>query len=169
MGCSRATQPSLGEAAPHFKHLFDETLDACRRVVIDIVQQFDVQPFDVQKFEEGTMSAIVVEFPVRRRIQPPEAALRLTRRGRAVLVALALVIVLGAGVFGSGATADGPVPAQEVQRHAVAPGETLWQLASQVAGPGEDVRDVVLEIERLNEMASSALVAGEELLLPLPR
>ena len=97
-------------------------------------------------------------------------ALRLTRRGRFVLAVLALLLVaLTAGALASRAAADGPVSAVEVTRHVVTPGETLWELAAGVAGPGEDVRDVVLEIEQLNHKSSGGLMAGEEILLPSGR
>ena len=55
--------------------------------------------------------------------------LRLTARGRAVLWILAAVAVALVTLIGSQASADGPVAAQEVVRHVVQPGETLWQIA----------------------------------------
>lgn len=95
-----------------------------------------------------------------------EASLRLTRRGRAVLVVLALLVVLG-GVVGGRAVADGPQQATEVTTHAVMAGETLWQIAADVAAPGEDVRDVVLRLQELNGLSSASLLAGQVLLLPV--
>ncbi|MFC8733325.1 LysM peptidoglycan-binding domain-containing protein [Luteimicrobium sp. NPDC057192] len=54
-------------------------------------------------------------------------------------------------------------------RHVVQPGETLWALASSVASSREDLRDVVVEIERLNNLDGAGLRAGEQLLLPVAR
>ena len=95
-----------------------------------------------------------------------ERPLRLTRRGRVVVAALSLLLVTGAGVLGSRAAADGPASAPVVERHVVTPGETLWGIAASVARPGQDVRDVVVQLQKLNEMGDSALVAGEELVVP---
>ena len=41
-----------------------------------------------------------------------------------------------------------------------------WQIAASVARPGQDVRDVVVEVQKLNGMSDSSLVAGEELVVP---
>ncbi|WP_251150720.1 LysM peptidoglycan-binding domain-containing protein [Cellulosimicrobium sp. Marseille-Q4280] len=96
----------------------------------------------------------------------PEAPLRLTRRGRVVLVVLlALLVVLGARV-GSAVAGSAGEP-EEVRVHVVAAGETLWDHASALATPGEDVRDVVARIVELNGLSSSGLRAGQRLLLPV--
>lgn len=47
----------------------------------------------------------------------------------------------------------------------VAPGETLWAIASEVA-PTSDPRDVVDAIKRLNALDSAQLVAGQRLAIP---
>lgn len=102
---------------------------------------------------------------------PPAAPrpLRLTRRGRFVVVVLSLLLAAGGGVLGSRAAADGPVSAPVVERHVVTPGETLWSIAASVARPGQDVRDVVVELQRLNGMSDAGLVAGSELVVPADR
>lgn len=116
----------------------------------------------------GARAARTAPAPVRAR--PAAAAeaparLHLTRRGRVVLVLLALLVV-AAGVMGGRAVADAPQRATEVTTHAVVAGETLWQIASDVAAPGEDVRDVVAQLRDLNGMADSSLIAGQVLLVP---
>jgi nucleoid-associated protein YgaU len=97
-----------------------------------------------------------------------ERPLRLTRRGRLVVLLLA-ALVLVAGVQGGQALADGPSRALEVTTYTVAAGETLWEIAAESAGPGEDVRDVVLELQSLNGLATAGLDAGQELVLPVRR
>jgi LysM repeat protein len=93
--------------------------------------------------------------------------LRMTRRGRAVLttvVATPLVIVaLIAGINAGGAIGTGSsTPLQSVT---VSSGETLWQLAQQIA-PNADPRDVVADIIQVNELASADITPGEKLDIP---
>jgi hypothetical protein len=153
-------------------------------MLIDIVQTFDEQAFDDQRYpgrpgRAGTrdvMSAMVMgpSMPsfavpstrVVRADRPTAAHLRLTARGRAVLWILAVVVVAVVTLLGSRAAADGPVAAQEVARHTVAPGETLWQIAESVAGPSDDVRDVVFDLVRLNELPDAGLMAGQVIVVP---
>ncbi len=97
------------------------------------------------------------------------AQLRLTGRGRVVVVTLALLGGL-AGVLGAqAATAGSPAPAVPVVTHTVAAGETLWAIASGVAAPGEDVRDVVADLMELNGLTDAGLRAGQQVLLPAER
>lgn len=98
------------------------------------------------------------------------APVRLTRRGRWVLCTLLLVSVLGVSLAlagGSIATGDAgaPVPTRTV---VVSEGESLWTIASSVAAPGE-TRDVMLEIEQLNHLDTTALTEGQRLLVPAAR
>ncbi|MCK0116634.1 LysM domain-containing protein [Isoptericola sp. CG 20/1183] len=94
--------------------------------------------------------------------------LRLTARGRRVLVGLvALLLAVPAVAWGALAVANPPDRAQEVRLETVAPGETLWQYARTVAEPGEDLRDVVAALRELNGLGSAELRAGQVLVLPL--
>jgi Tfp pilus assembly protein FimV len=97
--------------------------------------------------------------------------LRLTVRGRRVLagvaalpavVALSFAIVSGGGALASG---EGSAPAGTFEQVTVMPGDTLWSIAETVA-PGEDPRDVIDAIMRLNALPSGALISGEKLSLP---
>jgi nucleoid-associated protein YgaU len=97
-----------------------------------------------------------------------DGPLRLTVRGRVVLVLLAL-LTAGVGLFtwqAGQASADGASGAVEVVRHVVQPGETLWGIAREVTGPGEDVRDVVMELVELNGLPSAGLMAGQSIVVP---
>ena len=93
----------------------------------------------------------------------------LTGRGR-LLVLLALVaLLLGAFAFGRSAshaavTADSGGPT--LTQVTVQPGDTLWSVSRRLA-PHRDPREVVEQLQRLNHLSSSALQAGQQLLLPL--
>ncbi|WP_050758148.1 LysM peptidoglycan-binding domain-containing protein [Xylanimonas cellulosilytica] len=92
--------------------------------------------------------------------------LRLTARGRVVLIVLALLVSLPLVGLGGRAVAGEPGRPVEVTVHTVAPGETLWGYARQVAAPGQDLRDVVEHLRELNELASGALQVGQTILVP---
>ena len=94
------------------------------------------------------------------------AGLRLTRRGRVVLVLLAMLLLAPMVTWGATAVASSPGEPTEVRVHAVQPGETLWGFAQDIAKPGEDVRHAVGRLQELNEMSTGTLRVGELLLLP---
>ncbi|MGI5190682.1 LysM peptidoglycan-binding domain-containing protein [Promicromonospora sp. CA-289599] len=94
------------------------------------------------------------------------AGLRLTRRGRVVLVLLAMLLVAPMVTWGATAVASSPGEPTEVRVHAVQPGETLWGFAQEVARPGEDVRHAVGRLQELNGMSTGSVRVGELLLLP---
>ena len=100
--------------------------------------------------------------------QAVPSSVRLTRRGRVVVVVAALLVAFAIGVFvtaaGSVATQrpGTPEPTRIVQVHS---GDTLWGIASELAGDGE-VRPMMEQIERLNALDSSVLQAGQRLVVP---
>ncbi|MCP2263918.1 LysM peptidoglycan-binding domain-containing protein [Promicromonospora thailandica] len=94
------------------------------------------------------------------------AGLRITRRGRVVLMLLAMLLVAPMATWGATAVASAPGQPIEVRVHSVQPGETLWGYAQEVARPGEDVRDAVARLQDLNEMSTASVRVGELLLLP---
>lgn len=94
---------------------------------------------------------------------------RLTRRGRVVVFLLAFAIVAALAVAiaaGSAATReDGGAAAVDVVT--VAPGETLWDIASDVAAArGGDVRGAMADIQDLNALDGSMVYAGQQLRIP---
>jgi hypothetical protein len=97
------------------------------------------------------------------RIQRSNGQLRLTRRGRVVVVVFTMALLLvGLTVFRatSGHAATGATRIAVVE-----PGDTLWSLATRVA-PHSDPRDTVEKIRILNHLPSADLQAGERLQLP---
>jgi nucleoid-associated protein YgaU len=94
--------------------------------------------------------------------------LRLTRRGRhlAIVIALAAGVALGSWLspLMNGGGRDGLQLAGETSV-VVQGGDTLWSIASSVAGDA-DVRSVVDEIQRLNHLDGTVLLPGQVLQLP---
>jgi len=96
----------------------------------------------------------------------PAVPLRLTRRGRLVITLfVAALLAVGALLGAQTALAGSTVETPAVQTLTVAPGDTLWSIASSVSHQG-DVRDTIAEIRDLNALRSSELLVGQELLVP---
>lgn len=114
-----------------------------------------------------------VTHPVRHLSAVPDLksspVVRLTRRGKIVITAAALlVIALLVVMFGSStsATDHAGVPAQTTTVR-VLPGHTLWEIASE-ANPNGDIRATVDDIVRLNSLPNaSALQMGSEIAVPV--
>ena len=92
--------------------------------------------------------------------------LRLTRRGRTVLVLLLMSLLLAAFSLGR---SDSQAATEAAARPVLATttvhgGETLWQVAQRIA-PGTDPRSVVAQLKALNHLEGS-VQAGQQLLLP---
>ena len=96
-------------------------------------------------------------------------AVRLTRRGRTVLVLLLAALLLAAFSLGSQATQASDVAVDsatvQLEQTTVQPGESLWSVAQRIA-PDNDPREVVAQIQRLNDLSGSQLQVGQHLLLP---
>jgi LysM repeat protein len=81
------------------------------------------------------------------------------------LVALLLLAVISVGRTGSQA-ATYVENGATLQQTTVQPGDTLWTVAQRIA-PKNDPREVIAQIRRINHLGSSALRAGQQLLLPV--
>ena len=92
------------------------------------------------------------------------ARLRLTRRGRLVVLVLLLLTNTVAGVLlataSRAAAPQGPPPAV-----VVAPRDTLWSIAARHA-PDRAVPEVVAEIRELNGLTANEIHPGDRLVLP---
>jgi Tfp pilus assembly protein FimV len=93
---------------------------------------------------------------------------RLTRRGRRLVVALALggAVGLGAWLAPLVTGAEGGLRLAGESSVVVEPGDTVWSIAGEVVADGQDVRVVVDAIEELNDLQDSAVVPGQVLQLP---
>lgn len=113
------------------------------------------------------MTAVGMDFG----FEAPRTRLRLTARGRAVLMTLAAVpLVIAAALFalnGGGAVATQEVAQSGVEYEylTVEAGESLWALATEIA-PTADPRDVISDILAFNGMSSSQIEPGQQLAIP---
>ncbi|WP_255546651.1 LysM peptidoglycan-binding domain-containing protein [Glaciihabitans sp. dw_435] len=127
------------------------------------------------------MSSAVMGHPVQRsfvahnssadaeRTQAPKSHLRITARGRAVLLTLVTTpLVVGAlllAINSGGAIATDSGSATPLETVTVFAGESLWQLAEDIA-PNSDPRDVIADIVSLNQLDSSSVHPGQQLDVP---
>jgi hypothetical protein len=116
------------------------------------------------------MSAITATSPLESRTSVARTRLRITRRGRIVLTTIAaLPLVVAAAVLGlnGGAAVAGFGDADVAfETITVAPGDSLWSIAQEVA-PTADPREVIGAIMNLNGLATATLEPGQRLSLPL--
>jgi LysM repeat protein len=119
----------------------------------------------------------------------PHPPLRLTRRGKAVLWGLSLLLVVlvagqvapatqvtpqhaqaaglrpPTGASAARAVPPGAVPRSGEQVVVVRPGDTLWSIAAAHA-PSLDPYGIIEEIRRRNDLPDHTIHAGQELILP---
>lgn len=99
--------------------------------------------------------------------KPAPRTVRLTRRGRVVLVlgflaiALALMIPFG-GWAAASLTGGSPEPVRVVT---VQPGDTLYGIAGDLAEPGH-IREMVHRIQELNSLPGGLITEGQKLAVP---
>jgi nucleoid-associated protein YgaU len=105
---------------------------------------------------------------------PSMGRTRVRRRRLTVAMVLVGVVMLGTGsrAWSRPATADGSTPpavsagGMAVRDYVVAPGDTIWGIASS-ALPGGDPRPIVRAIELLNHVRAGELVPGQTLRIPV--
>jgi hypothetical protein len=92
----------------------------------------------------------------------------LTARGRVVLglmLTLAVLfawVLIGSGTAGASTESNGAVTSVVV----VQPGENLWSIAQSV-NPGEDPRNLVIQIREINGLGSQHVFPGQSLIVPI--
>ena len=98
------------------------------------------------------------------------SGVHLTRRGRLArtLLVLSLAVVLASafGLSAGAGTSDSVGAPTSFIEVTVAPGDTLWSLATRMAD-GADVRAMVDEIASINALASADIQAGQKVRIPL--
>ena len=95
------------------------------------------------------------------------AHVRLTRRGRAVVILLALLLA-GVGVLLAASASQAADPAGPPRSVVVRSGDTLWSIAARYA-PGGDPFATIDQIRRLNGLSGYTVPVGVRLVLPRRR
>jgi len=97
-----------------------------------------------------------------------KSTVRLTRRGRIVFLMgfllMAFVVMVAVGGWAT-ATRESGTP-EQVRVVEVQPGDTLYDIAGDLAAPGE-VRSMVHRIQQLNSLSSAGLQVGQKLAIPI--
>jgi hypothetical protein len=106
------------------------------------------------------------------RVNAAPAPLRLTRRGRIVLVAAAALLVTLLSLLATGAAASATshtAPSRGADRNLaqvlVLPGQSLWSVA-ETAEPNADPQQVMQQIIDLNGLSGDVIQAGQQLWVP---
>lgn len=102
----------------------------------------------------------------------PKRPVRLTRRGRVVVLLTLMALLLVAFVLGRAGSSEAAshrpgqqAPVTAYAQTTVHEGESLWAVARRVS-PDQDPRAVVLQIRELNHLSSGAVSSGQQLILP---
>ena len=119
----------------------------------------------------GPASVTGAHFSVARHTSGPRTSrLRITRRGYVVLTLVVtaplVVAAFGFAVNGGGASAGADVSSVAFEHVTVQRGESLWQLAGEIA-PSHDPREVVADLVQLNQLGSAEVQPGQSLAVPL--
>lgn len=113
------------------------------------------------------MSTIVVPTTVPTYASGPSTSVRLTRRGRAVVLFLALAVLTIVGVLWSAtSSASDESTGYPTRTVVVSAGDTLWAIADDAAGEASTY-DMVAELQSLNALDGGGLQAGQQILVPL--
>ena len=116
-----------------------------------------VRPFEVRPRNRQARARVYA-------VQTPAARARRTALARVALVAVLLAVL--AAVAPGAIAGDEPGVAIAHDTYTVAPGDTLWSIASSMTGPGEQVRETMSDIRNLNAMSGSSLQAGAQIAVP---
>ena len=105
--------------------------------------------------------------PASARVASPRSGVRLTRRGRVVVVLVAVIAAFaGFTMLSDPAVSTAEKHHSTAEQIIVEPGQSLWDIATEIA-PGEDPRDVIYEIVDMNGLESSGSIqAGMPLYIP---
>jgi hypothetical protein len=130
--------------------------------------------FPVVTVPAATLATPVRQHPAGNRLRAdrPAPPLRLTRRGRIVVAAMAALLVAALSLLAAGAAQAishtgpaHPAGSANLAQVAVQPGQSLWAVAES-ADPNADTRLVIQQITELNSLNGNTVFAGQRLWVP---
>ncbi len=90
---------------------------------------------------------------------------KIVNRKRFIAFCLAVLLLAGCCT----AAAVNRVFAKEeprLQEIRVVPGDTLWRIAAEYGDPGDDIRNTIIDIQKINGLKGPVIYAGQTLLVP---
>jgi nucleoid-associated protein YgaU len=98
---------------------------------------------------------------------PRPSTLRLTHRGRLVVLGLGLAATLGLGFYAASVSTASD-HAEQTRVVTVQPGQTLWDISARASAAtgGGDVRSMMSHLETINHLASTSVQVGQHLRVP---
>lgn len=103
------------------------------------------------------------------RSMPAVARKRAATRLRIAAVASIMLLCFALGALVVAFAGDGQVQAAGVPSYeqvVVLPGDTLWSIAERRADKNVDIREYIVQLKKINGLASSSVQAGQVLQLP---
>lgn len=105
--------------------------------------------------------------PTRAAARAAAAPVRLTARGRGVLLTLLVVVAFAVSLFSGAISVAGTATSSAPVRYlTIEPGQTLWGIAGEVA-PDDDRRDTIARILELNALPDAGVRAGQQIAVPV--
>jgi LysM repeat protein len=89
-----------------------------------------------------------------------------TAAARAKRAFVVLVLLAGIALVAPYAVANDTPSTVVTDTWTVAEGETLWSIATAYTSPGDNVRETLQQIMAMNALDSTAIRAGDQLLVP---
>lgn len=118
----------------------------------------------------SAMSTITLKSHRNASVPSAASGLKLTRRGRFLLLGLpmmflAIAALVLVGIVTSSAQASTQLAGTGASQITVQAGESIWSIAA-ANGHNRDPREVVAEIVQLNDLKSSVLQPGQQIFVP---
>ena len=86
------------------------------------------------------------------------------KRNRSIFIALLIFTFIFSAFISTGATATKISDTETIH---ISSGDTLWDIASSCNTNGDDIRDIMDDIIKLNNMKTAQLNIGDKLLVPV--